>query len=1108
MAIQEISAVLVKKASNGDQIWVYPITLSENIIHNDEQLDELITEIVNNITALKSGTVFDTALSATSTKGVQNKTIYTALDNKVDKEDGKGLSTNDYTTADKNKLKNIENNANNYKHPSYTQRSSGLYKITVDATGHVSGVTAVAKSDITALGIPAQDTTYSVATTGSNGLMSSSDKSKLNGIASGAEVNQNAFSNILVGSTTIAADSKTDTLTLAAGNNVTLTPDASGDKITISATNTTYSVATTSSNGLMSAADKKKLDGIAANANNYTHPSYTNKASGLYKITVDALGHVSAATAVAKSDITALGIPAQDTTYSTATTSTSGLMSAADKTKLNGIESGANKTVIDSALNSTSTNPVQNKVINSAINAVNTRLDNIIEGAPDAYDTLKEISDYISSHTTEYEALYALVGDKVTKEDGKGLSTNDYTTTEKNKLAGIATGAEVNQNAFSNISVGSTTIAADSKTDTLTFVAGNNVTLTPDASGDKITFSATNTTYSVATTSSNGLMSAADKTKLNGIAENANNYKHPSYTQKSSGLYKITVDATGHVSAVTAVAKSDITKLGIPAQDTTYSTATESTLGLTKLYSSAGTATDGTMTRTAITNALNGKATIRQLGNNEDLDDITTPGLYSAGGSNEVANKPSDVDAFGLIVYKVASGYIRQDLISGNTNPGKRFTRYYDSTDWTGWMYLPTYASNPTSGEVIIADSNGFIKSSGYTIAKSVPSNAKFTDTTYSTATTSASGLMSAADKKKLDAIDANANNYTHPSYTQRSSGLYKITVDATGHVSAVTAVAKSDITALGIPAQDTTYTLSSFGITASAAELNYVDGVTSNIQTQLNNKLSTTATAAAASKLATARNINGMSFDGTANRFNYGTCSTAAATAAKTVSCTGFTLATGAEITVKFTVTNSASSPTLNVNSTGAKPIYYNGAAISAGYLKAKKTYTFRYNGTQYDLVGDIDTNTTYSLSSFGITATAAELNKLDGLTATTAELNYVDGVTSNIQTQLNSKAASNHSHSNATTSTSGFMSGTDKKKLDGIAANANNYTHPSYTTRSTNMYRFAVDASGHVSTATAVTKANLEDLLGYSIAMDESAPSSVTEETYFFEIEEIETA
>lgn len=190
-----------------------------------------------------------------------------------------------------------------------------------------------------------------------------------------------------------------------------------------------------------------------------------------------------------------------------------------------------------------------------------------------------------------------------------------------------------------------------------------------------------------------------------------------------------------------------------------------------------------------------------------------------------------------------------------------------------------------------------------------------------------------------------------------------------------------------------------------TSTELGYLDGVTSNIQTQLNGKLSTSGTAAAATKLATARNINGLSFDGTANRVNYGSCSTAAGTAAKTVSCSGFSLVTGAEITVKFTVTNTAANPTLNVNSTGAKAIYYNGAAISARYLKANKTYSFRYNGTQYDLVGDIDTNTTYSLSSFGVTATAAELNKLDGLATTKTELGYLDGVTSNVQTQLNGK-------------------------------------------------------------------------------------------------------
>ena len=51
-----------------------------------------------------------------------------------------------------------------------------------------------------------------------------------------------------------------------------------------------------------------------------------------------------------------------------ATTNTNGLMSKDDKTKLDGIDSGANKTTVDSELNSTSTNPVQNKVINDALN--------------------------------------------------------------------------------------------------------------------------------------------------------------------------------------------------------------------------------------------------------------------------------------------------------------------------------------------------------------------------------------------------------------------------------------------------------------------------------------------------------------------------------------------------------------------------------------------------------------------------------------------------------------------------------------------------------------------------------------------------------------------
>lgn len=104
------------------------------------------------------------------------------LSGKVDKVAGKGLSTNDYTTAEKNKLAGIAEGANRYVHPSYTAKASGLYKVTVDTTGHVSAVAAVTKGDITALGIPGSDTQYSNATTTAPGLMSAADKAKLDGM--------------------------------------------------------------------------------------------------------------------------------------------------------------------------------------------------------------------------------------------------------------------------------------------------------------------------------------------------------------------------------------------------------------------------------------------------------------------------------------------------------------------------------------------------------------------------------------------------------------------------------------------------------------------------------------------------------------------------------------------------------------------------------------------------------------------------------------------------------------------------------------------------------------------------------------------------------------
>lgn len=137
--------------------------------------------------------------------------------------------------------------------------------------------------------------------------------------------------------------------------------------VTPASESVTIPEATETTAGLMPPSAVTKLKGIAEGANKYIHPAHTARASGLYKITVDSLGHVTAISAVQKSDITGLGIPGSDTTYGLASASSNGLMSQAQYSKLYSIESEANKTTVDAALSSSSVNPVQNKIVYAAL---------------------------------------------------------------------------------------------------------------------------------------------------------------------------------------------------------------------------------------------------------------------------------------------------------------------------------------------------------------------------------------------------------------------------------------------------------------------------------------------------------------------------------------------------------------------------------------------------------------------------------------------------------------------------------------------------------------------------------------------------------------------
>lgn len=1054
---------------------------------------------------------------------------------KVDVVEGKGLSTNDYTTEEKELLANLDSLVGDtsvssqitnaiadkadasHEHSAYVNQNAfsnikvGDATVSADSTTDTLAIVAGSNVTITPdatndqITISAQDTTYSNATASAAGLMSADDKatldnldvlvgdtavadqisaaiadnayslpeagSSLGGVKSGGDVtisagvitvnddshnhtianvdglqtaldsksasnhthssyaNQNAFSNVVVGSTTIAADSVTDTLTLVAGSNITLTPDATNDKVTIAATNTVYThpnsgvaagtyksvtvnaaghvtggtnPTTLSGYGITDAAKATDLSalsslvgdtavstqisnaiteqkgaagGIAELDSNgkvpstqlpsyvddvleyngksnfpttgesgkiyidtatnktyrwggsayaeiseslalgttsstafrgdygntaYTHATAKGSAfsSGLYKITTNDQGHVTAATAVSKSDITALGVPSQDTTYGAATTSAAGLMSASDKSKLDGVASGANKTVVDSSLSSSSTNPVQNKVINAAISnlntlvgdeAVATQIDNAINSV-----TLSSLG--VTATAAELNKLDGVTATTAELNYVDGVTSNIQTQLNAKAASGHTHSAYVNQNAFSNVVVGSTTVTADNATDTLT-LAGSNVTLTPDATNDKVTigitkdnvvaalgytppttnttYSAagsalglvksggdvtissgvitvnddshnhtvanidglqdtlnligdtsvseqisnavddcitgmsvsgkvitytkgdgstgtittqdTNTTYSAATQSAQGLMSAADKTKLDGIASGANAYSHPTSSGNkhipsggSSGqILRWSADGTAvwgadnnttysvaTTSANGLMSSSDKSKLdGIAtgANKTTVDSALSSTSTnpvQNKVVNSAianlNTLVGDTAVATQITNAIgNGTITITQGG--------ATKGTFTMNQSGDTTIALTDNNTtYSNMTAATSSAAGKAGLVPA---PGAGKQASFLRGDGTWVVPTNTTYSNMTAATSSAAGKAGLVPAPGAGKQESflrgdgtwvVPTN-----TTYSAATTSAAGLMSATDKVKLDGIATGANKIT-----------------------------------------------------------------------------------------------------------------------------------------------------------------------------------------------------------------------------------------------------------------------------------------------------------------------------------------------------------
>ena len=408
-----------------------------------------------------------------------------------------------------------------------------------------------------------------------------------------------------------------------------------------------------------------------ANAVNTTYEA------SLYKIGTTAEGHVKDCIPVTKEDITSLGIPGQDTTYGNATTNNAGLMSKADKAKLDGIDTGAQKNTVFGVKGGAES---EYRVGNINITKANIGLGNV---------------DNKSSATIRGE----ITSSNVTSALG-------YTPLNSN-LKGANSGlAELD--ASGKVPTSQLPSYVD---DVLEYSAKASFPATGET-GKIYVDTSNNKTYrwggsAYVEISASITLGTTSSTAFRG------DYGQAAYTHAvtnkgaafGSGLYKITTNAEGHVTGATAVVKSDITGLGIPTQDTTYSAATTSAAGLmssedkTKLDGIAAGAQKNTITgvkgnaetsyRTGNVNITKGNIGLGNVDNTADANKnvLSATKLTTARKINDVSfdgsadiniSKIVPIDVTGQTIdwntYTLANNYTEETWICKTDGGGNNFT--------------------------------------------------------------------------------------------------------------------------------------------------------------------------------------------------------------------------------------------------------------------------------------------------------------------------------------------------------------------------------------------------------------------------------------------------